>query len=73
MARKKKEMTPAQKAAARKNPDAPKKDKEQKKPVNALNDANPFGGIGVTFLLLFVILGCVFAFLYLNDFFGMSA
>ncbi len=69
MAKKKKNMTPAQKAAARKNPDAPKKEKV--KQPNKLNDSSPLGGIGFTILLMLVILGCVFAFFYLNGFFGM--
>lgn len=66
---KKKNMTPAQKAAARKNPDAPKRDKSQK--AKASQDASPLGGIGVTILLLVVIISVAGAFLYLNNFFGM--
>lgn len=68
MARKKKQMTPAQKAAARKNPDA-KKQADKPKPPSPKD--NPFGGMGFTFLLMGVILVAVFTFLYLNNFFGM--
>jgi len=67
MAKKKKQMTAAQKAAARWNPEE-KKDK--KAPAPTPKD-NPFGGIGFTFLLMGVILVAVFTFLYMNNFFGM--
>lgn len=70
MARKKKELTPAQKAAARRNPGEPKQEKPKK--VNNLNDDSPLGSVGATFVLMFVVLGCIFAFLYLNGFFGMA-
>ncbi|MBR3690123.1 MAG: hypothetical protein IKL97_03380 [Eggerthellaceae bacterium] len=68
MAKKKKQMTPAQKAAARKNPNAPKK---ENKPQAPSPKDNPFGGMGFTFLLMGVILIAVFVFMYLNNFFGM--
>lgn len=67
--KKKKDMTPAQKAAARRNPDAPKVDKNRK--PNKLNDSSPLGGMGFMFLVMIAILLAVFAFLYLNNFFGM--
>lgn len=66
--KKKKDMTPAQKAAARRNPDAPKVDKNKKVQSKG---SNPFGGMGFTIVLSFAILASVFAFMYLNNFFGM--
>lgn len=71
MSKKKKDMTPAQKAAARWNPDAPKQQEEKKKKANALGDENPLGGIGITIVLVVVIAAVIFAFCDLNNFFGL--
>lgn len=69
MSKKKKDMTPAQKAAARWNPDAPKQQDEKK--TNALNDESPLGGVGITIVLVIVIAAVIFAFCDLNNFFGL--
>lgn len=70
MSKKKRDMTPAQKAAARWNPDVPKPQEEKKK-TNALGDENPLGGIGITIVLVIVIAAVIFAFCDLNNFFGL--
>lgn len=70
MAKKKRDMTPAQKASARWNPDAPKQQEEKQK-ANAPGDASPLGGIGITIVLAVVIIAVVFAFCDLNNFFGL--
>lgn len=69
MAKKKKDMTPAQKASARWSPDAPKQQEEKK--ANALGDASPLGGIGIIIVLVVVIVAVIFAFCDLNNFFGL--
>lgn len=72
--KKKKDMTPAQKAAARKNPDAPKKgeaEEEDEKEGFLSGKSAPIILLVLSFTIVLVPLG-IFALIYFTDFFGMA-